>query len=96
MLIDDSGAIKALPFNKIGTILYNMLDPKAFYVTIHGDVLFAKLDYGPEGPDWFPLNDDEVYRLKQHLDHITYKIDLPEVSTENQPNFILGDFFGRI
>ena len=70
MLIDESGSLKGLPKNRLGTILYNALAPDTYFINIHGDVLFGKLDYGPSGPDWFPLTDQETAKLMEGLKHV--------------------------
>ena len=60
MIVDESGAVKNRPINRVGSWFYNAQVHGCY---IHGDILFAK----KSGPDILPLDDAEAikYELMQ-------------------------------
>lgn len=65
MLVDESGAIKGLPINRLASELYGIAQHGT---PIHGDVIFARQD----GPDINPLENAELVKLflKNHFPYL--------------------------
>jgi len=59
-LCDDSGLLKDLPVNLVGSVMYGAQEHGQ---PIVGDIIFMREDIGPEGPDLFGLSDDDISYL---------------------------------